>query len=126
MKVALLCNKDISKYKDLIDDINKSFYLDETIKSNEKDMKLNVFDKSSIRIKSDIYLILSDNFEEIQEMTIDIKSKNSIVIITENLASSHVLKCIEITPNICYAKNDVTGLIRKVYSCYTNLKRQND
>jgi len=103
---------------------NISLKIEESIKNIMKDTIINIVRKDSInyRFKPDIYLILSDNHEEVDGYFRKIKDKNKSIVLTNNISSSNILSLIENTKNVCYMKNDIDILVRKIYNVYIESK----
>ena len=101
-----------------------SLKIEESIKNIMKDTIINVFrkDKINYRLKPDIYVILSDNHEEVDGYFTKIKDKKKSIVLTNNISSSNILSLIENTKNVCYMKNDIDILVRKIYNVYIESK----
>jgi len=101
-----------------------SLKIEESIKNIMKDTIINVFrkDKINYRLKPDIYVILSDNHEEVDGYFTKIKDKKKSIVLTNNISSSNILSLIENTKNVCYMKNDIEILVRKIYNVYIESK----
>ncbi|MDF2865827.1 MAG: hypothetical protein K0R72_645 [Clostridia bacterium] len=99
---------------------NITLKIEEKIKILIKDKTINVLRKNKVnqRVKADIYVILSDNYEEVDLYFERIKDKNKSIVLTNNIASSNILNLIKNTKNVCYAKNDVDVLAKKIYNVY--------
>lgn len=126
MKVIFLCDKYIEQYEVLIQKIKEGVSLKENLESGIVDIKITSSNRVNSKQKYDIYVILSDDAYEIEVLCKNIEEKNSILVITQNLASSHILRCVEITPNICYAKNSIQLLLKKICLCYICMKEEFD
>lgn len=115
MKILIICDKKDEKY------VQKAKDLKEELCSNKMDSKINVFIKYSKNQKYDILVIFSDDINFIQGNLKLIENEENIVVITDNLSSSYIIECIKITPNLCYAGNDINVIAKKVLSvCIRN------
>lgn len=101
--------------------------VEEGMKDIIKEKMINVKrkDKINTRTKADVYVILSDESEEIDVFYEKLKNKNKSIVLTRNLSSSHILNLINHTKNICYMKNDVRIIVRKIYDVYTENLQEN-
>ncbi len=99
---------------------NITFKIEEKIKILIKNKTINILRKNKInqRVKADIYVILSDNYEEVDIYFEKIKDKNKSIVLTSNISSSNILNLIKNTKNVCYTKNDVDVLANKIYNVY--------
>jgi len=120
MNILFIYNLEKIEFK------NVSLKIEESIKNIMKDTIINIVrkDKVNYRLKSDIYVILSDNHEEISEYFEKIKDKNKSIVLTNNISSSNILNIIENTKNVCYMKNDIEILVRKIYNVYIESKEK--
>ncbi|MEG2235430.1 MAG: hypothetical protein RR144_03210 [Clostridia bacterium] len=103
MDVIFVYKLDEKEYGELVKNIENKFkeYI------TELSVKITVKDKLNIRNKADVYIIISSDIEEVQNYSKSIKDKSKILILTENLSSSYIIKSVEITKNICYLKNEI-------------------
>jgi len=120
MNILFIYNLEKIEFK------NVSLKIEESIKNIMKDTIINIVrkDKVNYRLKPDIYVILSDNHEEISEYFTKIKNKNKSIVLTNNISSSNILNIIENTKNVCYMKNDIEILVRKIYNVYIEGKEK--
>lgn len=116
MKIVFIYDNSNEMYKKLVNGITES------LESSESKENVVISNKFSPRSKCDIYVVVSDNILEIKKYSEKILDKNRILILTENLASSHVINCIEITPNVCYMKNDINVISKKICAIFSSEK----
>ncbi len=67
--------------------------------------------------KIDMYVILSDDIEEIEKYVCNINNRKKpykLMIITSNTDTTFVLNCLEFTSYISYYKNDIEDLVKKI------------
>lgn len=105
---------------------NITFRIEEKMKNMVKDTIINVVrkDKLNYRLKPDVYVILSDNYEEVDVYFEKLKDKNKSIVLTNNISASNILNLIKSTKNVCYMKNDVEVLVRKIYNVYIESKEK--
>ena len=108
-------NKRDIKYND------KILKLKETFKEFYKECK---FKDLSLKLKEkyekfDIYLIASDELYTIKNYVekFNLKDKNKIIILTENIDVNHVLGCIDITSNLIYFKRSLKDIMEEIINC---------
>lgn len=108
---------------------NKDYYkitcrIEEGINDLIKDTIINIDrrDKINVKTKTDIYIILSDESQEVDMYFEKIKNKNKVIVLTNNLSSSNILNAVRNTKNVCYMNNDVRILITKIYNVYLENK----
>lgn len=120
MNILFIYNLEKIEFK------NVSLKIEESIKNIMKDTIINIVrkDKVNYRFKPDVYVILSDEHEEISEYFEKIKNKNKSIVLTNNISSSNILNIIENTKNVCYMKNDIEILVRKIYNVYIESKEK--
>ncbi len=99
---------------------NKNILLIENIKEINEDAegteRINIIEKYNQRNRIDVFVIISNEIQQITDYIKNIKNKiHKILIITENLDTEHILKCIEITPNISYMNNKIENILNKIY-----------
>ena len=111
MNVAVLYNEEDNEIKNIVNDFLE-YYLNNTLRYSQK---IKFISKITIRTKYEICLIFSDNIEEINEMINKNKIDSKIIIFTRNLNSEHILKCIQITNDICYMKNNLENIFEKIF-----------
>ncbi|MCX8075065.1 MAG: hypothetical protein N2749_05715 [Clostridia bacterium] len=115
MKCTFIYDISNIDHRDRIDEI---IYYFNNISDNGKDFSFKVLDKVSKSLISDVYVMVFDSVEKINEYSQKISEKLKLIIMTENLSSSHVASCVKITPNVCYFKNDINVLAKKIYETY--------
>ena len=118
MNILFIYKLDNENYNEIVNKI------EENIKGLIKDTIINLSRKEKVNVKSktDIYVILSDDSEEVDIYFEKIKDKNKTIILTSNLSSSNILNLIKNTKNVCYMKNDVRILVKKIYNVYLENK----
>lgn len=101
------------------------------LENKEKNIyKIKFLNKLTIRTKCSLYLIFSDDINEINKYILD--NKNSlkikikegleisgnksprIIIFTNNLATDHILSCIDIANDVCYMKNELNLILDRI------------
>lgn len=114
MKILLLNDND---NKDLLNMVDK---LKENIKLLDTNEKISIVVKYIAKQKYDVIVIITDMIDTVEKYKALLGKNmlNKLMIITGNLSSSFIINCIKITPNICYIKNDIDFLAKKVYSVY--------
>ncbi|MDD2376866.1 MAG: hypothetical protein PHD15_05505 [Clostridia bacterium] len=120
MNILFIYNLEKIEFK------NISLKIEESIKNIMKDTIINIVrkDKVSYRLKPDIYVILSDDHDKVAGYFEKIKDKNKSIVLTNNISSSNILNIIENTKNVCYMKNDIEILVRKIYNVYIESKEK--
>lgn len=95
---------------------------------NKINFKSKVYKKNKITVKAkaDVYVIISNDINEIEIYFKNIKEKSRVCVLTDNLSSSYIVKLIGITKNICYLKNDTDVIIKKIYSLCLESCNDND
>jgi DNA-binding NarL/FixJ family response regulator len=98
------------------------------IKENDKrinngNSNVNFFMNKIPRRKINLYIIFSNDIKEINILKedSDIKNMEKLLILTSNLNSEFILKCIDITPYIYYVKNKTDDVLEKIIKI-SNLK----
>lgn len=114
MNILFIYKLEKKDYEDI------TFKVEESMKNIMKDTVINIVrkDKINYRLKPDIYLILSDDYEEVDGYFEKIKDKNKSIVLTNNISSSNILNLIKNTKNVCYMKNDIGIIVRKIYNVY--------
>jgi hypothetical protein len=101
------------------------------LENKEKNIfKIKFLSKLTIRTKCSLYLIFSDDINEINKYMLDnknsfkIKTKEGveigenkspkIIIFTNNLATNHILSCIDIANDVCYMKNKSNLILDRI------------
>lgn len=111
MNVAVLYNEEDNEIKYIVNNFSE-YYLNNTLRYSQKIKFLN---KITIRTKYEICLIFADDIKEINEMINQNKINSKIIIFTRNLNSEYILKCIQITNDICYMKNNLENIFKKIF-----------
>lgn len=98
------------------DDIVKNLIKENDKRINNGNSNVNFFMNKIPRRKINLYIIFSDSINEINILKedSDIKNTENLLILTSNLNSEFILKCIEITPYIYYAKNKIDDVLEKI------------
>lgn len=118
MNILFIYKLDNEDYSGIVNKI------EENIKELVKDTVINLSrkDKINVKVKADICVILSDDSEEVDIYFEKIRDKNKTIVLTNNLSSSNILNLIKNTKNVCYMKNDVRILVKKIYNVYLENK----
>lgn len=120
MNIVFIYNLETEEFENIVSEI------EEKIKNMMKDTIINIVRKNKInyRLKADVYVILSDDYEEVDVYFEKLKDKNKSIVLTNNISSSNILNLIKNTKNVCYMKNDIEVLIRKIYNVYLESKEK--
>lgn len=118
MNILCIYNFENNSYNEIVNKI------EENMRGLIKDTVINLSrkDKISNKRKVDIYLILSDDSEEVNIYFDKIKDKNKAIVLTNNLSSSNILNLIKHTKNVCYMNNDIRIIVKKIYNVYLENK----
>lgn len=121
MDILFIYNLENKDYEEV------TLKIEESMKEIIKEKMINVKrkDKVNTRTKADVYVILSDESKQSDAFYEKIKNKNKSIVLTKNLSSSHILNLINHTKNICYMKNDVRIIVRKIYDVYMESLKEN-
>ncbi len=112
VNIAVMYDKNQLKFKNKVADIKRSF--------EDKKIRCNFFYLNNLshvenlkKFCIDIYVILYDNLIEIEKCIekFNIKDKEKLFIITENLSVAHILGCVDITNNLIYFRKDETEIM---------------
>jgi hypothetical protein len=120
MNIFFIYNLENKEYE------NITLKIEEKMKNIVKDCVINITrkDKLNNRLKPDIYAILSDDYEEVDRYFENIKDTSKSIVLTNNISSSNILNLIKNTKNVCYMKNDIEILVRKIYNVYIESKEK--
>ncbi len=118
MNIRTIQSEDNSKFSDIINSIKTILF----INHEYQNYKI-TFDNS--KLDYDLYLVFSNNSNEIIKYCENIRSKSKIIIITDNLCSEHIRTCINYTSNLIYANTKVDNMVFKIISIYENNKYLN-
>lgn len=91
---------------------NKKIIINENKNKKIKDIK--IITKITSKSKYEVFLIFSNDIDEINELLIMNKNLENVLIFTNNLKTEYILKCIEITSDICYLNNDLNIILNKI------------
>ena len=112
MNIYFIYNKEENKFTQKVDEIEE--YIEK--KGNQYPIKILL--KISQRVNCDLQIILSDDINEISKKIEKITDKNKVLIITSNIESIHILKCIELTPNVTYLGNKCEVILDRINKIY--------
>ncbi len=120
MNIFFIYNLENKEYEEI------TLKLEEKIKSVMKDTIINILRLGKInnKLKPDIYAILSDDSDEVDRYFEKIKDTHKSIVLTNNISSSNILNLIKNTKNVCYMKNDIGILVRKIYNVYIENKEK--
>ncbi len=116
MNIAIIYKNDNKEIDDIVKNIinycleNKEIIINE----NKKTKELKFINKITSRCKYNLFLIFSNDINEINEFLNMNKNKEKVMIFTSNLKTEHILKCIEITSDICYMNNNLSVILNKI------------
>lgn len=117
MNILLIYNKKDEKLK------NRASQIKEYIESNKEQYNIKCVLRQGLNV--DLYIIISNNIDEIKKYSEKINDKEKIIILTSNINSGHILECIEITDNICYLKNKITSILDRINKIYEKKDKKN-
>ncbi|MEG2348099.1 MAG: hypothetical protein RSB67_00435 [Clostridia bacterium] len=118
MNIQLIYNKNNKEIKERLEILKK--YIKE--ECNEYCIKF--FERQNEKNVIDIYLIISNDFEEIKQYEEKIKEKKKIAILTNNLDTIHILNCINISKTISYLESQPKNIVEKIILKYYKEKKQ--
>lgn len=116
MNIATMYKNDNKEISDIVKNIinycleNKEIITNE----NKKIKELKFINKITSRCKYNLFLIFSNDINEIKEFLNMNKNKEKVIIFTSNLKTEHILNCIEITSDICYMNNNLSVILNKI------------
>jgi hypothetical protein len=118
MNILFVYNLENKDYHEITCKIEEGFndFIKDTVVNIDRKDKINV------KAKVDIYVILSDESQEVDMYFDKIKNKNKVIVLTNNLSSSNILNVVKNTKNVCYMKNDIRILMTKIYNVYLENK----
>lgn len=116
MNVYFLYNLNNVVINELVDSLMNNINL------SKSKFKMFKKDKLNIKTSSNIYIVISNEIEEIKNFFSKIKENNNTMIITDNLASSFILECANLTNSICYLKNSIEVISNRIVELYENKK----
>lgn len=109
-------NKDEIEFENKVNSIKK--YIEENVELYD----IKILSRITSKSKYDVYVIISNDLNEIYKYCKKIKDKNKILVITSNIDSSHVLGCIDITFNLTYFKNDNEYILKRLNEIFNKNK----
>lgn len=118
MNMAFMYNDNNKEIDDVVKKIinycleNKEIIINENKNKKIKDIK--IITKITSKSKYELFLIFSNDIDEINELLIMNKNLENVLIFTNNLKTEYILKCIEITSDICYLNNDLNIILNKI------------
>lgn len=86
------------------------------------------FNIGSINFKSqnfknyDVFVIISNQILSFEKCINGIKNKTKSILLTENLESSYIKRCVELIPNVCYIKNSLEKIVKRIVKVYGDCK----
>lgn len=110
MKVNFLYKDEHESLKRKVEDLKKF--------KKEQENEIEILENLTARSKCDLYVILSDQIEEIWYFGKRVKDKNKLLIITSNIDTSHILNCIEVTKHITYLNNTCRCILERLQKIY--------
>lgn len=97
---------------------NKVIDLKDYIKNNSDIYEMKILLKISQKTKCDMHIMLSNDIDEISKKFEKIKDSNKVIIITSNVETSHILKCIDFTSNLTYLGNKSEVILDRINKIY--------
>ena len=82
-------------------------------------------DNKDTKAKIDIYLIISNNIQYIEEKFYNIKDKSKVLIITGNFEPKHILGCLILTENLFSIKKGEKYILEKIQEVYEQNRSKN-
>lgn len=116
MNIVFIYNKGEIKFENKIKDLKRF------IEENSNTYKIKILSKITNRQNCDLYVILSDDINDIYKHFDKIKSKERVLIITSNITAPHVIACINITNNITYLENSCEVILNRINKIYEKNK----
>lgn len=108
MNICLMYNKEA---KEAVNFVNNLKNYDGKLKDK---YSIKFLERVTSRTSVDIYLIISNEIEEIIQYDVKIKDKERIVIVTGNCDTTHILSCIEITNTVSHIDSAVERVLERV------------
>lgn len=105
---------EIKKYVDSVEDISKEIYGD----------KIKFYLEKISKTKIDIYVIISNDIEFIEKNFDSIKSKNSILIVTNKFEPKHILSCLLLSENLFSMRKGGEYILDKIDYVYNLTKEK--
>ena len=110
MKVGFVYSEKYSCYDELLREIIED--IKEKVKDEEVEAR-NIVCKSN-RKKYDLYVILSDDIENLKNSICKFKCKSKAVLITENLSEEYIRYALNDVIDIVYAKNNIENITNRI------------
>lgn len=110
-------NKEFDELTFKIEESIKEIFFDKVVKISRKD-------KINSRLNPDVYVILSDDYDEVNKYYESSKIKGNCIVLTNNISSTNIRNMIKKTSYICYTKNDIETIVKKIYTVYLIHKGQ--
>ena len=102
--------------------IEKIHKLKDFIENRYNTYGIKLLSRITQKTKCDIYVVISDNLEEITKYFEKVENKKKIILLTSKLEDSHILNCINITKNISFLGNKCEVIVDRVISLYEETK----
>lgn len=105
-------NDEIKNYIDNVEEISKNIYGN----------KIKFYFEKASKTKIDIYVIISNNIEFIEENFSSIKSKDNILIVTNKFEPKHILSCLLLSENLFSMRKGEEYILDKINHVYNLTK----
>lgn len=116
MNIYFIYDKNEVEFED------KVCELKEYIKENQNTYKVKVLSKLTNKANCDVYIVISNQIDEIYKYIEKYKIKENALIITSNLTASHILACIDITSNVTHLGNNCDVILKRINNIYEKTK----